>query len=414
MSNISKISISLILLALLAIFAQSLIVCKIVVLLILFSCILLGHQEKTWVNPYYLFAITPFSLLIYTNLSNSFMQDLSPRTWVLAVINMVAFILSLAHTRCISSVERCIGPADTSLSSAVVMFTLLSVASTIFTYLTNSIFPLASVFSLCASPAIVCALKNKNTKQLFFVILILFSVSVGTLSKSSMLTYCIAIYIAYEKYYVSNRRKTIKMIVAVCVAAIVMVSAFSFANKDRENQSSVDIVEYYTEHGNVSWNYNSILFMPYMYLTTPWANLQYVIESDHVHTYGLWTVKPILGYLQMDEKSNYNIRAYSSFNTLTYIAVLYKDFGYWLSIIGSILIGIFVKKVYSLYLISRSPLDTASYILVAQATFEMFFSNHFFMQSYPITIVILMWLFKHTLYKNNSPQIENYQKQNFL
>ena len=55
---------------------------------------------------------------------------------------------------------------------------------------------------------------------------------------------------------------------------------------------------------------------------------------------------------------------------------------------------------------SRSPFDVACYVLTAIATLEMFFSNHFFMQSYPFTIVILMELYKKFIIQKKQIEIE--------
>ena len=190
---------------------------------------------------------------------------------------------------------------------------------------------------------------------------------------------------------------------------IVMVLSFSFANKDRESMSSAEVVDYYSQYGGIEWNQNTALFMPYMYLTTPWANLQYLTETQDTRTFGLWLIKPILGYAQLDDcfQKQYYIQAYSSFNTLTFISCNFKDFGYWLSVISSLLLGIFVKKIYSRYQKSHSALDVACYVLVGLAVLEMFFSNEFFTQSFPFTIVIIMAIYKLVFFPKNKPQLED-------
>ena len=142
-------------------------------------------------------------------------------------------------------------------------------------------------------------------------------------------------------------------------------------------------------------------------------NLQYVMETQDTRTYGLWMAKPLLGYLQVSNtlEPNYKIIPYSSFNTCAYMTYGFKDFGYWLSVLMSIFLGYFVKRVYSRYRMSRSPYDVAAYILVAQATLEMFFSNHFFTQSYPFTIVILMAAIKWIMRQRNAlPELESNNK----
>ena len=186
-------------------------------------------------------------------------------------------------------------------------------------------------------------------------------------------------------------------------AVVFMVFTFSFANKGEDKVE----LSYYEKKG-VEWNTLEQYFMPYMYLTNGWTNLQYVTETQNTRTYGLWTIAPILGYTGLKERFSKELylESYSSFNTFAYVTCAFKDFGYWLSIIMSVILGFFVKKIYSRYLMSRSPFDVACYVLTAIATLEMFFSNHFFMQSYPFTIVILMELYKKFIIQKKQIEIE--------
>ena len=174
-----------------------------------------------------------------------------------------------------------------------------------------------------------------------------------------------------------------------------MIYAFSFANKGQATSDADAIINYYSEQG-VVWSLSSNLFLPYMYLTTEWANLQYVTETQTEKTNGLWTFKPLLGYAQLDDtfENDYKLKAYSSFNTYTYIVCCYKDFGFWGSVGLSLFLGMFVKKIYTRYEFSQCPFDLGIYVCTALAVVEMFFSNHFFMQSYPFSIVILMGIYR--------------------
>lgn len=136
--------------------------------------------------------------------------------------------------------------------------------------------------------------------------------------------------------------------------------------------------------------------MPYMYFISSWNNLQYVMQTQTSHTYGLWSIKPLLGYFQLDNffSASYSLKSYSSFNTFTYITVLFKDFGILGSTFLSLFLGLFVGYVYEYKYLSTDYLDICCYSMVACATAEMFFSNHFFTQSYPFTILIIIWLYK--------------------
>lgn len=72
-------------------------------------------------------------------------------------------------------------------------------------------------------------------------------------------------------------------------------------------------------------------------------------------------------------------------------AYLYTAFGLICIITKSFLIGLFVKYIYFISVVSREPLISGIYALIAAAIFEMIFSNHFLRLSYSFTIVILVF-----------------------
>lgn len=376
---------------LISIIGKNLIVDKLVVLILFVLSFRLGIKERYLVNPYTLFSLVPFTLLIYFNAGSAFMLDLTHSTWLLAIINISVFLLAYMLTPSFHSPKDCISPpGKKGLYIYAFVFYLLSLLSRV-------IPPLASVLWIFSVPSIVCAMKTKDSRMLLLVLVVMVSSMFGEISKMSVLLHVLTLLICYEKYYVKTLRQRRHMIIFIVVSIACMVFAFSFANKDRGWYDSDEGVEYYSRQG-VDWSYNSSFFLPYMYLTTPWANLQYVTETQDYRTNGLWTLKPLLGYIGADEYySNVfenGLIPYSTFNTFTFIVCGFKDFGFWGSVLVSLLLGFFVKKVYSRYLISKSPLDVASYICVALAVAEMFFSNHFLMHSYPFTCFILMEMSK--------------------
>lgn len=355
-------------------------------------CISRGLQEPYLINPYLLFLATPISLLLYFSVGQAFMPKLKPSTWVLGIINMIAFLVGLTFTR-----DSRKGYCDEKMSISYFTILLLMVIGIVPAYyqaITGQDFPLASVINLFTILAFSLALKTKN----FFVIAInsILFVSqfvIGYVSKMQVLMLILLILITFEKYFIKKRKQKIILAIFVVISFFVMIYAFTFANKDRGSYN-VDVqFDYYASR--VTWKYSKSLFMPYMYFCTPWGNLQYVTETQDSRTYGLWTLKPLISYMQLDKglKEEYELHAYSSFNTFTFIAVEFKDFGFWGSMIISLLLGLYVKKIYSRYKISESALDVGCYSLVALSVMEMFFSNHFFSQSYPFTIVILAWLY---------------------
>lgn len=402
----------LIILSAIALIIKSVPFARIVVLYIFILCFLWGRKEKSFLNPFFLFAVTPLSLLIYVNVGNKFMLDLSFDTWGIAIINMVAFILAIKHTSDYKSVRFCKGPSDNKLVFHSLLLAAIALFSSVYEFMVQRPFFLASILQLCSVPSLICAIKSKKRALVLFILLLFIGTSIGFLSKSAVLTYIFAAIIGFEKFLIKTEKQKKNVAVLAAVGIVLMVFSFTFANKDRESRSSQDTVDYYATYSDVEWNSPNALFMPYMYLTTPWANLQYLMESQNERTYGLWLFKPLLGYLQLDDnfQSEYKMQAYSTFNTLTFISTNFKDFGYWLSIISSLFLGFFVKKVYSRYRRSRSALDAACYAYVGLAILEMFFSNEFFTQSFPFTIVIIMGIYKLFFFSNTPPQLETNSK----
>lgn len=363
---------------------------RVSVLLILYVCIRLGMRETSLVNPFFLFSVTPLSLLIYVNVGDFYMMDLSHRTWLIAILNMAAFVAALMLTPAMNNKGRdvILESKDSETLNIILLFAV--------SFLGSLIEPLASILWIFAVPAIVLAIKSKRIKMFVIVgIYILLSYIGGMLSKMTVLMLVMTFLISYDKYYAVTSKQKKRVLIASALGLVLMLGAFSFANKDRGKYDAGEGLASYSNQG-VEWTGATGLFMPYMYLTTSWTNLQYVMETQDSRTYGLWLAKPLLGYLQMDDnfKNEYHLESYSSFNTFGFITCGFKDFGYWLSIISSLLLGFYVKKVYSRYLLRKSPFDVACYVLVGLATVELFFSNHFFMQSYPFTILIEMELYK--------------------
>jgi len=359
------------------------------VILIFVSCVLLGRKETSLINPFYLFSLTPLSLLIYVNVGSFYMLDLTHETYLLAIINMSAFVFALSSTRGYKKVPSIAG---TNSSRDLVVH---SVILYILSFSANLIPFLSSVLWVFSIPATVCAVKSKKKIMLIFVALMIGVSMLGEISKTSVLLNIVTLLITYEKYYITTAKQKRKLFIYTIFGFFFMVFSFSFANKERGSYNADDVVDYYSKKG-VTWSLNSNLYMPYMYMTTPWANLQYVTETQPKNTNGLWIFKPLLGYAQLDDifENDYKLEAYSSFNTFTYIATGYKDFGFFGSVVMSLFLGFFVKKVYSRYKISQSPFDVAIYSGVALAVLEMFFNNHFFMQSYPFTIFIVMGVYR--------------------
>lgn len=376
---------------------------KVAVGLIFIYCIIEGGKQKYIINPYYLLVLTPISLLIYLNIGNKFFIDLTKDTWLLIICNIDALLIGLGYTKPTRNHERKLNKiyAQRLYTVTAWIFTILGSIPPIIYRFTGTVIPVAYIITMLGVAGVMAGMATKKRKLIVPIIIIyVFPILLGGASKTGVLTLLIALLISYEKFYVNDNdikslMKIRKHILVGCVIAIpIMISAFTFANKERGSYDANENYEYY--RSNVEWNFDAAYFMPYMYITTPWANLQYVTETQDNRSYGYWLTKPILGPIFGDKllKDNYVPQSYSSFNTFSFIGLHFKDFGYWGSLLISLFLGFFIKKVYSLYAFSTLPYDAASYVFSAQATLELFFSNHFFGQSYPFMIVLVMYLFK--------------------
>ena len=135
------------------------------------------------------------------------------------------------------------------------------------------------------------------------------------------------------------------------------------------------------------------VFLPYMYLTTPWANFQENVYSEFDYSYGQRTVRPLLSILQIDFLLSYdtNLVRNSAFNTNAFCTDFYKDAGVVGLIFFSFLLGVFVSAIYRQFLLSEDVIMDSVYAHVLFATTCMFFSNHFTSLGYPFVVLLLAY-----------------------
>lgn len=382
-------------------------------------CVYCGLKEEFMINPYSVFSITPLSLLLYSEkISTYYLQKLSNSTWLLAIMNIVAFIFAFNCTnnkwkfkmgnwrpRKNKIVYR---PEELNYNRIVLHSLLLCVMGELplIASLVGITIPFRSVIGFFLYIGIVFAFKSR--KKWLIAVSLMFSMFnfIEDFNKTRLLYLLLTIMCCAEAYYIREKKDRVKFFAGIAIfGAFMLIVAFPLKSYMR---GGGNILSFFLNSAEISAsifsNYNSrinfagplVLRMPYMYLVSAWNNVQYVMQTQPERTYGLWMLKPLLGYLQLDGRfeSLYQLTPYSSFNTYTYITVLFKDFGYFGSIFGSLFLGFYVKKVYAGMKKEGSAFDIATYSLVAMATLEMFFSNHFYSLSYPFTILIISFLYK--------------------
>lgn len=372
-------------------------------------CIYKGLQEPKYINPYILFSVTLFSLLVYSEkVSSYFLVELDSRTWLLVMINVIAFLMSFTlfykHSftigSCILLRPRSFLPYENEKDYRFLGIGLFLIGKIpeISTLIGISI-PFAHFISMCQFLGLAMTYKSGSKKMTYVLSGIYLALALlTTFNKTNLLFLLFCLFICMESGF-DTKRQELKIIVIGAIAMLLMVFV-AFPLKDflayGGKLSSYTISDAYTTSAyfadRINWNGNNLLMLPYMYLSTNWTNLQYVISNTSEHTMGLWLFRPLLSYLQMTD----GIQAYSglvpyrpAFNTYSFIAVEYVDFGMIGSIIPTICLGIYVAYIYKRYTSYPDSFNCACYALVSCAVLEMFFSNHFFNQSYPFTILIV-------------------------
>ena len=383
---------------------------KIVTLLILYYCVLNAVKEKNLFNVYVFFALTPLSLFLYdARFSPNYLENLSSETWIIGIINMLAFLISYKffdYNKKNEIVEKLDDYDKCKIKKHIYILCISGIIPVIFMLLGITIH-LASFIHFFSYLGLGLAFKLKEKKMIIFALFSVLFSFITDFNKNNVVMVVICCMIFYETYFLRTAKDKRKLFFGGLLSILFMIFV-AFPLKDyirgggsyteyAENSSQIsdEAFTYYTDQ--MVFNGPEVLKMPIMYLISPWNNLQYVMNTQDWRTYGLWLIRPFLNYfgaINSLETAYFLEPRYTSFNTYTYIAVGFKDFGFWGSIIMSVFLGIFVKYVFSKYQKDGSAFDITSCGLVGMAVFQMYFNNHFFMQAYPFTIVIVGYLYK--------------------
>lgn len=400
--------------------APNVFVLRVIATAILLYCLIKGVKNRDILNPYIYFALVPFSLVIFTHsISSVYYVPLKASTWFLGIINMLAYVVILSlvmnKKQLIEKNELIIQKAYEptfdeikSLQFHSIVLMCIGQFELILKLTTGIRFFLGTVTSYCIFPAIAMAWKTKKTGFILGTYAVLLLTWTVQFNKSVFLAIALITIIAIRRYYPMNKKNSRKLYIAIGIMGLFFIFvAFPLKGlvQDQSNFSIESFVTaikdyYYNKNDyyakSIDWNGLPALRFPYIYLTSAWNNVQYVLETQNTRTYGLWMLKPLISWLQLDGyfADLYVLTPRSSFNTFTYITVLFKDFGYWGSMIGSCFLGWFVGRIYNNYRKTYSAYHVAMYAVVSQAAIEMFFSNHFFGLFYPFTILIICWCYR--------------------
>lgn len=388
---------------------------KVAALALFALCLYKGFCEHYAFNPYYLFSLTPLSLLLYEHtFSLHYLAELGPLTYIIVLGNMAAFLAGLALLKHkIGARYRTVHTErEQSLFAPLLIVGMVPVAYGIMSapgvFLSGDflgmsayvgLMPLSSVISFCRYPALALAFKSGSRRKVLIALGCCIFATVLQFNKTQLLFLLATVLVSVHRYCL-NTQKSRKVFAILCGLFIaVMVFSVTFYDSIRSDFDSTEaLIRTGTDSGLPRF-----LMLPYMYLVSSWTNLQYVIETQDWHTNGLWLLRPILFYLRIDGsfEDAYSLVAASSYNTFSFITVQWKDFGFAGSMLISLGLGLYISWLYQRFKSGRSPFMAAAYAINAVAVMEMFFSNHFFGQVYPFTITLIAILCEMIVSRNH-------------
>ena len=391
-------------------------VCYAILLLLCCYTLSKGLGAQYTINPYLLFTIVPLSLLLYDlSVSTHYLVELRQSTYYLAIYNIIMVLLGFRIAALLGSNRRSYiweksqWYSSRQLSKQAKVTMLLGLIPTMYGCITGIEYllsfdlnhlkiavnsaPLASVFQFFLYLGMMCAFASRQKSTIMFCVMTLVFSMILNFSKTTVVMMCITLLVYF--YDASKKNKKVKKIflVSLPLALVLIFASFTIYNNIRFDY---DINQYFGDLGYVG-NVSSSMFLPIMYLISPWSNLQYIVDTTFGYSYGLWCLKPFLGYLQLDSLLGESvfelIPRYSAFNTYTYISVFYRDFGFIGSGICSFVLGCIIMKIHKMKLkYPDSPFISTIFALNMYATVMMFFNNHFQQLSYPYTILIISWI----------------------
>lgn len=405
---------------LVCLFTQS--IPKLFVLGIMYLLVKCGRSQDKIYNPFNILCVTCISYLCYYQpLGGYFLDDISVTTQVLIILCLFAvflgmFVVSRKNIASIDIGNRyanfwivfIIGALPTMV--AIYMFgnTLDMSGEEMMETKEKMTIPFLGQFAYWLPTSIIVACKKNNSKLIVFSLIASLYVALVSVTKTGMLMACLFFAIGITTFKPDIMKHRITLLLkkyAIIWMPVLMLSYFVYNNSVRHEASTSSSMEYLERSGTSvvqsSDNVAQGMFLNYLYFCSPWSNLDYNVRLNHERGYGKNTFGQFAHLLRMEEKRVPKMNP-TFLNTHTFITDFYIDFGYVGAIIASFLLGCLIFYFYKKYGMSNDPLLIGFYVLIAYATFMMFFSNHFvngYLLNYFITLVGFSYLLRINVVK---------------
>ena len=375
-----------------------------------FVCLIaLGRKEREAINPYYLFALTPFSLLLYSDsVSSVFLPKIALEAQLnimLAIYSYLGGLMTIRWKGC--DVQR---SSTKAYSFTVVLMIGLAphflglmaagipiLASDVNAAKESYVLPIIGQFSIFLPITMLIAFHRQNRTLILVSVTLSAFFSIISASKFYILfnaLFFISAYIKYGGRDIFVIRPIYFLIAAV--AAVPFLFEAVFAARDATNQLDFFWRQEVVFQSQFLDQVGDYTYLPYLYLTTPWSNFSYVVELEPEFSFGSRTVFSLASVFQLDDLLNISPRPIRmpQFNTHAYLTDFYLDFGLAGVILLSYLLGVLVKWSYLKALKQTDVMSDGIWISIGFASFLLFFSNHFTGQSYPVLSVLVFGAYR--------------------
>ena len=368
-------------------------------------CINLASSKKFLLNPYTLFSITIFSIIIYNPIFSSFLITIPNDIYLIIFLGIISFLLGMIIADKTGETKKSNEKINIRIlqkkSFWIVLFlgiiphfigyinvgipilNLENIAELRANYLPDGL----SYFTFFLPLTILIAYQNKNKRLIIISIIINAVVSLIKVAKFDVLIFLM--FILYSNIKYSQKTKISKNYLSTIGAVLTIPFIFDWFYSLRNDLDSVNS-DYFLS--NTDSFINSAVSLPYLYFTSSWSNLTQTISTVNEFNYGVYTLFPFISAFQMDHLINYySIKTIyiHPFNTFAFLTDYYMDFGVIGVIIFPFLTGLLVMNAYKRSIISSNPIKDGQFLILGIATLMLFFSNHFTSVGYPFIVYIL-------------------------
>ncbi|CDA76982.1 putative uncharacterized protein [Bacteroides sp. CAG:530] len=368
-----------------------------VTLFVMIGCFIRGKKQVYLYNPYYILIATLISFLLYIpTWGGVFFPELSNLTQLTITFSFIALFLGISF-----GINNGYAPLIRTYEneSVWIMMTLGLLQTVVVLVFFGNVLALSGDALLDAKqgvdipiigqlayylPAsIIIACKRNNSKLIIITIAISLFAALITVTKMSILVSFFFIMVGFIRFKPNIIKSKIGYLVkkyAIIWLPILILYMFSNNNSIRTDAQGGEMSYFERSGSQLSSDYQSTfaegMFLNYLYLSSPWGNLDYNIRNNHERGYGANTFAQFGNRIGIQVETVEKIQP-TFLNTHSFLTDYVIDFGTIGAIFASFVLGWFIAFCYSRYGCSNDPIWLAFYGLISFATFMLYFSNHF-------------------------------------